>query len=67
MIAEKCVIITGYDPNFNIEERYDNLAILANSTYYRYHGYGAPQGMDSTTAPLIGLKSEKLMSISFYR
>jgi hypothetical protein len=67
MIAEKCVIIAGIGPNFNIEEDYDFLTILANSTYYRYNGEGAPKGKDSTTASLIGLKSPKYLSISFLR
>ena len=67
MIAEKCVNITGYGPNFNLEDGYDYIEIYANSAYYRYTGTGTPKGMDSTTAPLIGLKSEKLMSISFLR
>ena len=69
MIAEKCVIITGYDPNFNIFNSH-HLTILANSSYYRYTGLGAPKGiigMVSTTAPLVGIKSEKYMSISFFR
>ena len=65
MIADKCVIITGVGPYFNIEDGSDYITVLANSTYYRYTGFGAPRGMDSTTAPLVGLKSEKYMSFSF--
>jgi hypothetical protein len=61
------VIITGYDANFNMEQNYDYLTIFTNSSSYRYTGRNSPQGMDSTTVPLIGLKSEKLMSISFLR
>ena len=67
MLAEKCVIITDYDSNFNLEFDEDYINILANSSFYRYTGLGAPQGMDSTTAPLIGLKSPKYMFISFFR
>ena len=65
MIAEKCVNITGYDPNFYIGSDY--ITILTNSSSYRYTGEGAPQRIDSTTASLIGIKSEKVMSISFFR
>ncbi len=67
MIAEKCVIITGYDSNFNMEDGFDFISISANSSFYRYTGENEPSGMDSTTAPLIGIKSEKYMSISFFR
>ena len=67
MIAEKCVNITGYGPNFNMDTNNDYITILANSSYYRYTGLGAPRGMGSTTASLIGLTSEKFMSISFFR
>ncbi len=67
MLAEKCVIIRDYDSNFNLEDGPDYITILANSSFYRYSGENEPNGMDSTTAPLIGLKSEKYMSISFFR
>ena len=67
MLADKCVILTGYGPNFNLEDDLDYITILANSSFYRYSGLGAPQGIDSTTASLVGLKSEKYMSISFFR
>ena len=67
MIAEKCVNITGYDPNFNMEDNKDYITILANSSFYRYTGLNTPKGMDSTNASLIGLISKKVMSISFYR
>ena len=67
MIAEKCVIITDYDPIFNMEDGSDYITILTDSSSYRYTGDGAPKGMDSTTASLFGLKSEKVMSISFFR
>ena len=67
MLAEKCVIITDYDSNFNLEDGSDYITILANSSYYRYTGENKQKGMDSTTASLIGLKSPKYMSISFFR
>ena len=67
MIAEKCVIITGYDPNFYLVDGFDFLSIIANSSLYRYTGRNTPHGTDSTTAPLIGLKSEKIMYITFQR
>ena len=67
MIAEKCVNITGYDSNFYMEDGFDFISISANSSYYRYTGENETKGMDSTTASLIGIKSEKLMTISFFR
>ena len=67
MIAEKCVNITGYDPNFNMEFLRDYITILTNSSSYRYTGHDTPRGIGSTSAQLIGIKSEKVMSISFYR
>ena len=67
MIAEKCVNITGYGPNFSLQGGIDYITILTHTSSYRYSGINSPRGMDSTTAPLIGLKSEKFMSISFYR
>ncbi len=67
MIAEKCVNITDYDSNFNMEDGYDYITILTNSSSYRYSGEGAPHGMGPTNASLIGLKSPKYMSFSFYR
>ena len=67
MIAEKCVNITGYDPNFNLEDNFDFLSILTNSSSYHYTGEGAPKASGSTTASIIGLKSEKNMYITFQR
>ena len=67
MIAEKCVNITGYDPNFNLEDNFDFLSILTNSSSYHYTGIGVPKTSGSTNAPLVGIKSEKNMYITFQR
>ena len=67
MIAEKCVNITGYDPNFNIENGFDFLSILTNSSSYFYTGLVVPIASGSTNAPLVGIKSEKNMYITFQR
>ena len=67
MIAEKCVNITGYDPIFSLEEGRDFLSIITNSSSYHYSGENQPIASESTTAPLIGLKSEKNMYITFQR
>ena len=67
MIAEKCVNITGYDPNFNMEDVSDYITILTDSSSYHYTGYGVPTASGSTNASLIGIKSEKNMYITFQR
>ncbi len=67
MIAEKCVNITGHDSNFNIQPNFDYITILTNSSSYRYTGHDTPRGIGSTSAQLIGIKSGKVMSISFFR
>ena len=66
MIAEKCINITGYD-QFLIEKDTDFLSIITNSSTYHYDGENQPKASNSTTAPLIGIKSEKNMYISFQR
>ena len=69
MIAEKCVNITGYGPNFNLENDHDSLTILANSSFYYYTGQGVARAFNGSTTntSIIGLKSEKNMIITFIR
>jgi hypothetical protein len=67
IIAEKCVNITGYGANFNMEQNYDLLSILTSSSSYHYTGSSVPKASGSTTASIIGLKSEKNMYITFQR
>ena len=69
LIAEKCVNITGYDPNFHLEEEADSdfLSILTNSSSYHYTGVNEPEPSGLTNDPLIGIKAEKFMYITFQR
>ncbi len=67
MIAEKCVNITGYDPNFSLDDDKDFLSILTNSSSYFYTASTVPKASGSTNTSLIGIKSEKNMYITFQR
>ena len=67
IIAKKCVKLTGYGPNFNLERDYDYINILTNSSSYTYFGNNGPVASTQTTASLVGIISEELMVIIFKR
>ena len=72
MIAHKCVNITGYDPNFRMEQGYDIITIFTKSYTQIFSGNNGPIFIPQSTltpAPssLVGLTSPKFMYFKFTR
>ena len=65
IIADKCVNITGYDPNFQTSQ--SEITIFTGNSTYIFFGRNGPVALLPSNATLIGIKSIKFMYFRFKR